>query len=184
MISLFLTFLKIGLFTIGGGYSTIALVADTVKEYGWMAMEHLTDLIGISESTPGPIAVNLATFVGYEQYGVMGSFLATLGVVLPSFIIMFFIAKYSAQLKNNFCVQGAFTGLRPAVLGLIISSVYLIAVTTFIDAGVTGFSALKWKSVIIFGILFMIKFVYRKIHPAALIGIAAALGIVLYGIIP
>ena len=108
MINLFLVFLKIGLFTIGGGYSTIALVADIVKEYGWMAIEHLTDMIGISETTPGPIAVNIATFVGYEQYGVIGSFLATLGVVLPAFIIMLFIAKYFGHFNNNFYVQGAF----------------------------------------------------------------------------
>ena len=184
MFSLFLTFFKIGLFTFGGGYSTIPLVFDAIKEFGWMSVQKLTDFIGISECTPGPFAVNLATFIGFDDYGLTGAFFATLGVILPSFIIMLVIAKYSGNIKENFYVKGAFVGLRPAVVGLIISSVYLIAVSTFIREGVAGFDALKWKSVIIFGILFIIKFHIKKIHPVSLIGIAAGLGILIYGLIP
>ena len=184
MFTLFITFFQIGLFTIGGGYAMIPLISQYTTEYGWLALEELTDFIGISESTPGPFAVNIATFIGMQEEGILGAFFATLGVVLPSFIIILFIAKYFQNVRNNFFVNAAFEGLRPATLGLIISSVWMIAANTFLQTGISGIEALKWKSFVIFGILLLTKILYKKIHPIALIGLSAALGIVFYGLIP
>ena len=183
LFDLFITFFKIGLFTFGGGYAMIPLIAQETVSKGWITLDALTDFIGISESTPGPFAVNIATFVGYQTDNIPGAVFTTLGVILPSFLIMLIVAKYFQNIRNNFYVDAAFYGLRPATLGLIISSIWLIAKNTLIYSS-GGSLALKWKSLIILGILVLIKLAYKKAHPVQLIGISAGLGVIFYGLIP
>ena len=130
---LFFTFFKIGLFTIGGGYAMIPLIQRDVVNHGWMTLSELTDFIGIAESTPGPFAVNIATFVGMKQNHIIGAVCATLGVILPSFLIILFIAKWFMNFKTNKFVQASLSGLRPAVVGLIAAAVFSIGKEVFFN---------------------------------------------------
>ena len=125
LLELFFTFIKIGAFTFGGGYAMIPLIQrETVVNRGWISDEDLIDIIAIAESTPGPIAINSATFVGYRTGGFWGALLATLGVVLPSFIIITAISYILRQFQNIRAVQYAFWGLRAGVLALILKALW------------------------------------------------------------
>ena len=120
MLTLFWTFFKIGLFTFGGGYAMISLVHEyVVEKYGWLSEDEFSEMIAIAESTPGPIAINMATFVGYRQKKILGSALATLGVVLPSFVIIYVIALFLESFMENTFVSYAFIGIKCAVAILI-----------------------------------------------------------------
>ncbi len=122
---LFLVFFKIGAFTFGGGYAMIPLIQkETVETKGWITDEDILEIVAIAESTPGPIAINSATFVGYKVCGVLGSFLATLGVVLPSFTVILIISYVLRGLQNFKAVQYAFNGIRAGVLALIIKALW------------------------------------------------------------
>ena len=117
---LFLEFFKIGLFTFGGGYAMIPLVKDVVISYSWLTEGEFYDFIGVCESTPGPIAINMATYVGNTQGGVLGGVVATLGVVLPSFIIILLIAMILKNFIKNKYVQGFLKGVQPIIVSLIL----------------------------------------------------------------
>lgn len=120
---LFFTFFKIGLFTFGGGYAMIAQIREyVVNKEGWLTEDDLTQMIAIAESTPGPIAINMATYVGYKNKGVLGSIAATLGVVLPSFMIIFIVSLFLEEFMQNKLVKYAFTGIKSAVAFLIIKT--------------------------------------------------------------
>ena len=119
MIELFLAFLKIGAFTFGGGYAMIAMIQAEAERHGWLTQEELVDFVALSESTPGPLAVNMATFAGMRTGGVLGAVIATLGIVLPSFIIILIIAKCFEKYKKSKAVGGIMYGLKPAVVGMI-----------------------------------------------------------------
>ena len=121
MFNLFLTFFKIGLFTFGGGYAMIPLISEEVTKFG-IDQYALSDFIAISESTPGPFAINIATFIGYSSYGILGAILATLGVILPSFIIILLISMMYQKIKNTKFFKTCLKILTPVVLGLILSS--------------------------------------------------------------
>ena len=123
---LFLEFFKIGLFTFGGGYAMIPLIKETVIYHEWIAEAEFYDFIGLCEATPGPIAVNMASFVGFSQAGVLGSILATLGVVLPSFIIIVLVASILKKFLERKGVKNFFTGVRPVVIGLITSTGFIL----------------------------------------------------------
>lgn len=123
LFSLFITFFKIGLFTFGGGYAMIAQIKENVVEkHKWLTDDELVQIIAIAEATPGPIAINMATFVGYKRKGVLGSAFATLGVVLPSFIIIFIISMFAEAFKQNEYVKYAFSGIKAAVAFLILKT--------------------------------------------------------------
>ena len=133
---LFITFFQIGLFTIGGGYAMIPMIEEEVVRQGWLTHTQLVDFIAVAESTPGPFAVNTATYVGITTgmraggnlfWGLLGSFLATLGVVLPSFLIILIIAKFFASFQDNRFVKGALYGIHPAVVGLIAAAALSLA---------------------------------------------------------
>ena len=126
---LFLEFLKIGLFTFGGGYAMIPLVKEAVLSHGWMDESTFINMIGVSEVTPGPIAINMATYVGSTQGGFLGAFLCTLGVVLPSFIIMLLVSILLKKYMKNKYVQSALSGIKFVAIALIASS----AITIFAD---------------------------------------------------
>lgn len=122
LLELFLEFFKIGLFTFGGGFAMIPLVKETVVTKGWLTLDEFTNFIGVCESTPGPIAVNMATYVGSTQAGILGSMLATLGVVLPSFLIILLIASILNNFTKNKYFQGFIKGVKPVIVALISST--------------------------------------------------------------
>ena len=148
---------------------------------GWMSAEQITNFVAVSESTPGPFAINIATYVGSQvaPIGVLGSVCTTLGVVMPSFIIILIVAKVYEKFKASKLVAGAMSGLRPAVVGLIASAVWTMAGEVFFSAGLTLATLLSYwfiVSVIIF--IPMVVLVFKKAHPILVIGISAAAGIV------
>lgn len=125
MFKLFMTFFKIGAFTIGGGYAMLPLIQrEVVETHGWLEEDEFIDILAIAEATPGPVAINTATYVGYKMAGVKGSLLCTLGTVLPSFTIILLIVKFFWQYRENPIIEKVFLGIRPAVAALIFSAVY------------------------------------------------------------
>lgn len=177
-INLFFTFLKIGAFTFGGGYAMLPLIRASITENNWMDDDQILNFIAVSESTPGPFAINVSTYVGMEAGGIFGSVLATLGVVLPSFIIILIVAKLYDKFKTNKYVQGAMSGLKPAVIGFIATAVLSTGITVFFPTGikleVMGTFAFI-TSIIIF--VSMLILALKKVHPIIIIGISAAAGI-------
>ncbi len=175
---LFITFFMIGLFTFGGGYAMLPLIQEQVIANDWMTNEQIVDFIAVSESTPGPFAVNISTYVGNQTGGIPGGICATLGVVMPSFIVILIVAKYFAQFRNSKAVNGCMTGLKPAVIGMIGSAVVSVGTTVFFPSGwnVAVFGGLPfYLSLIIFAGTVILAF--RKAHPILIIALSAVLGI-------
>ena len=135
LIELFLTFLKIGAFTFGGGYAMLPLIQSEVERHGWLTQAEVVDFIAVSESTPGPLAINMATFVGIRTGGIIGAVCATLGVVLPSFVIILITAKFYEKFRKSRAVDGVMYGLRPAVIGLIGAALLSVGMTVFFPNG-------------------------------------------------
>ena len=185
---LFYTFFLIGIMTFGGGYAMIPMIQDQVVGKGWMDLNALTDFIAISEATPGPFAINIATFVGSKVAGPLGSICTTIGVVLPSFIVIILVAFILTKVLKNRFVQGALNGIRPVVLALILSTALLfLARSLFYQGGAlysTDFSFdRKAFGILISIVLFMI--VYKKEHKKSLntllvLLISAVMGLILY----
>lgn len=187
---LFATFFKIGLFTIGGGYAMIPLIQAEVIKNQWISEQALVNFIAIAESTPGPFAINIATFVGMETAGIFGAFMSTLGVIMPSFVIILVIAKYFHTFKDNKYVKAGLSGLRPTVIGLMLSAGFGILITNLfysldtINSFATFFTKhINYKSILIFALLFFLHKKF-KLHPILLVVISAVLGILLYGVLP
>ncbi len=175
-LELFWTFLKIGAFTFGGGYAMIPLIQSEVSAKGWMDGEMLVNFVAVSESTPGPMAINMATFVGAEMAGVPGAICATLGVVLPSFGIILLVARCYTRFRESRIVRGCMSGLRPAVVGLIAAAALSVGETVFLPGGVAGFDAAPFGvSLAIFAVALGLE--WKKLHPIAIICISALLGI-------
>ena len=133
-LTLFWTFFKIGLFTFGGGYAMLPLIQQYVLGFNWLSEEELVNFVAVSESTPGPFAINIATYVGSSQAGVLGALCTTLGVVLPSFVIILIVAKCYMAFKESLVVRGMMNGLKPVVVGLIGSAVISFAAAVFFPA--------------------------------------------------
>ncbi len=184
-LELFLTFLKIGAFTFGGGYAMLPLIREAVLENNWINETALTNFIAVSESTPGPFAINIATYVGSTMGAadgvlgrIFGAFCATLGVVLPSFVIILIVAKCYEKFKESFVVKGVMSGLKPAVVGLIGAALFSLMLSVFFPTGFdTAFFAdpAFWISLCIFAVCLL--FAFRKTHPILLIVLCAAAGI-------
>ena len=136
-LELFLTFFKIGAFTFGGGYAMLPLIQSETIAAGWIDGERLLNFVAVAESTPGPFAINIATYIGAETGGVLGALCATLGVVLPSFIIILIVAKCYMAFRRSRVVEGIMTGLRPTVVGLIGCAAVTMAMTVFFPAGLS-----------------------------------------------
>lgn len=189
LLDLFLTFFKIGSVSFGGGYAMIPLVTDEVIAHGWLTYEQIMNFIAVSESTPGPIAINMATFVGSSQGGILGAILSTLGVVLPSFIIILIIASVIKGLLKFAGVKAFLNGLRPVVVGLIVGTAItmFLSVIFSLETVKSGIS-FDWKALVIFATVFATHFIYKKatkktISPILLIIISALLGMLLYGVL-
>lgn len=178
-LDLFLTFLSIGAFTFGGGYAMLPLIQNAVLEKGWLTEEAIVNFIAVSESTPGPFAINIATYVGMETGGLFGAFCATLGVVVPSFVVILIVARIYKKFQESKIVKGCMTGLRPTVIGLIGGAVLTIGQTVFFPDGF-GFANFDIYNFIIslviclIGIFLIFK---KKVHPIILVVVSAVLGI-------
>ena len=187
-LQLFVTFFEIGLFTFGGGYAMISLIRDKALALGWLTEEQLLNMIAVAESTPGPIAVNMATFVGSVQGGVLGALTATLGVVLPSFIIILLIASVIRNFLKYKGVQAFLGGVRPCVVALILATAVTMALSTLLHVTtLTGGIAPDLRAIAILALLVTVALVYQKIKkkkpsPIVMILISAGLGMVLYSI--
>lgn len=188
-LKLFITFFEIGLFTFGGGYAMISLVREKVIQNGWMSEAELLNMIAVAESTPGPIAVNMATFVGSTQAGILGSALATLGVVLPSFIIILLISAVMKNFLKYESVKAFLSGVRPCVVSLILGTAVTLALSTLFSFKSIKDSKLNpdLKGIIIFAVIAATAFLFKKItgkkpSPIILILISAGLGILMYSL--
>lgn len=171
-LQLFWVYIKIGIFGFGGGYAMLSLIQDeVVDKYGWISTQEFTDIVAISQMTPGPIGINSATYIGYTATGsVWGSVVATFAVCLPSFILVLLISYFFARFKNNRYVEAAFVGLRPATVGLIAAAALLLMNSeNFID----------YKSYLIFVASFLLVWKF-KVHPMLMIVIAGVAGAILY----
>ncbi|HOE06663.1 MAG TPA: chromate transporter [Bacilli bacterium] len=188
---LFYVFFFIGLFTIGGGYAMIPMIKDEVVARGWMTMEELLNFFAIAESTPGPFAVNTATMVGFSQAGIVGAIVATLSVVLPSFIIILIIAKYITNFLKYKQVKWALDGVKPIVVGLIVGVVLnlivndVLGLTMVLDLFNKSLviETVDYMSLIIMIAMFLLKMKFKKLSPIFMIIISAVLGIIIYGFI-
>lgn len=170
-LKIFLVFMKIGLFSYGGGNAILPLIKqEVVINNLWLKATEFTDLVAISQVTPGPIAINAATYIGYKVGGFWGSILSNLGLILPTFIIMLLITKVFIKFKHNEYVQAVFSGVLPATVGLIASAAVMVSHGSFID----------YKSILICIGVFIAAYKY-KVDPIVLTIISGALGFAFYG---
>ena len=184
-LDLFLGFLKVGCFAFGGAYGAIPLIRDVVMSYGWLSDEMLTYMIAVSESTPGPIMVNLATYIGSKQAGFPGAAVATLAVVLPSFLIISLVtALLKTALKNEY-VQAVLRGLKPCVTGIVLATgIYMILGNCFgtITARKVNIQAIIITVLLVASMFGCKHFAKKKLSPILLIVISAAAGMLVFGI--
>ena len=185
MMDLFFGFLRVGCFAFGGAYGAIPLIRDVVLSYGWLDDEALTYMIAVSESTPGPIMVNLATYVGSSQAGFLGAMLATLAVVLPSFIVILLVtASLKSWIKNKY-MQAALRGVKPCVIGVVLATGAFMTVRGCLSSSGAPFADPRAAAItaalaaLMWGTKHIVK---KKISPILLIVIAAGLGVAAYGI--
>ncbi|MEW6523793.1 MAG: chromate transporter [Bacillota bacterium] len=167
LVLLLTTFARVGLFTFGSGYAMLALLQqEVIDRYAWLTPEEFTDVVAIAEITPGPIMVNLATFVGYRQAGVPGAAAATLGLILPPILAILIISRFYTQLRGHPTVEAVFRGLRPVIAGLIGVAVLRMARTSIVDA---------WGAILFLGVIVLVYFFRVSPVLAALGGIAAGI---------
>lgn len=177
--SLFVAFLKIGLFGFGGGYAMLPLIQyEVVDAHQWISVADFTDIVAISQTTPGPIAFNSATYIGYSvvtnmgfgtSYGIIGSAICTIAVSIPSVILMTIVCAFFARLNNNAWMQASLSVLKPAIIGLIASAALLL---------IDDHNFIDYKSWIIFGTVFIASI--RKVDPILLIVLSGVAGVILY----
>ena len=185
LLRLFWEFFKTGLFAVGGGMATLPFLYDMSARTGWFTQARLADMIAVSESTPGPIGVNMATYVGFETAGIPGAVVATLGLICPSIIIIILIARVLKQFRESKTVDAVFYGLRPCSIALIAAAGLLVARVTFLnqDTPAAGFNPaelLRWKELLLAAVLLVLtRFVkpLKKLHPVVFIALSAAVGI-------
>lgn len=181
-LELFYEFFKAGLFAIVGGLATLPFLYDIADKTGWYSYEQLADMVAVSESTPGPIGVNMATYVGFESGGLPGSLAATIGVVTPSVIVIFIVARFLNRFAENKRVQGALYGLRAASVALIAAACFLVVklsllnVPLFLEGG-RILDLFRWEAVLL-AVLLYVAMKKVKLHPAVFLAVSAVIGIV------
>ncbi|MER1993878.1 MAG: chromate transporter [Eubacteriales bacterium] len=186
-LDLLIGFLKVGCFSFGGAYAAIPLIREVVLSYGWVSEEMLTDMIAVSESTPGPIMVNLATYVGTSQAGIPGAIIATLASILPAFLIILLIMAVMKRTLDNKYVKAVMRGLQACVIGVITAVGIWMLYKNAVGPVVTGETDVR--PLLVAAVLALVYFGSRKIKalkkglsPIALIGISALLGAVVFGL--
>ncbi len=179
---LFWEFFKTGLFAVGGGLATLPFLQDMAERTGWFTHAQLADMLAVSESTPGPIGVNMATYVGFTTGGVPGALVATLGLVTPSVIVILIVAAFLKAFRDSKWVSGAFYGLRPASTALVAAAGISVVPVALLHSGETGLALLNWPALALAAVLLVftnwVK-VTKKWHPIIFIGISAVVGVVL-----
>ena len=183
---LFWEFFKVGLFSIGGGLATLPFLYSLGAKTGWFGTADVANMLAVSESTPGPIGVNMATYVGFECGGVLGGVIATLGLVAPSVIVIVLIAMALQAFRTNRYVDGAFYTLRPASTGLIAAAGWSVFTLVLINwdaftASGSVLSLLRWKNLLLFAVIWVLTNLVKpvkKLHPVVFLALAAVVGIV------
>lgn len=186
LLLLFAEFFKVGLFSVGGGLATIPFLRVIAEKYPWFTVSELSDMIAVSESTPGPIGVNMATYAGYSAgfqtggipLGIIGGIVATLGIICPAIIVVFIVSKFLEKFKTNKYVNYAFYGIRPAVAGLItgaMASVFVASVFVLSDSGMI--SGINIPAAASFAVLTVLCAKFKKLHPIVFITAGAVIGI-------
>ena len=179
---LFWEFFKIGMFSVGGGMATLPFLYNMSDATGWFTYAQIADMLAVSESTPGPIGINMATYTGFHVGGVLGSVLATLGIIIPATVIVLTVARFLQRFSHSVLVQDVFYGLRPASVGLILSAALSVLLISLLNADAfraTGqlLKLFDWKAILLAAALYFAMDKW-KLHPALYIGIAAVVGIV------
>ncbi|MBQ2897684.1 MAG: chromate transporter [Clostridia bacterium] len=175
---LFAEFFKTGLFAIGGGLATVPFLFEIANKYPWFTKSQLTDMIAVAESTPGPIGVNMATYAGYSAGGVLGAVIATIGLVMPSVIVVLIVAKILEKFKDNKFVGFAFYGIRPAVAGMILAAWISLFQMCVINSSYTGLKDLFYLKELIIFLCLTLLCLKTKINPICYIILGAIIGIV------
>ncbi len=178
-LQLFWEFFKTGLFSVGGGLATIPFLYDMAARYPWFTAEELANMLAVSESTPGPIGVNMATFAGTSAAGAAGGVVATLALVLPSFIIMLLIAGAMERFRENRVVQSVMKVLRPVSVGLIAAATLTVLRVAYLQQGPDLLSMVKWPALALGAVILAVSLKWKKLHPVVLIAIGAVGGIAL-----
>ncbi|MDD6160927.1 MAG: chromate transporter [Oscillospiraceae bacterium] len=186
LIRLFFEFCKVGLFSVGGGLATIPFLADLGERTGWFTSGQLADMIAISESTPGPMGVNMATYVGFSSAGVAGGVVATLGLVFPSIVVILIISGFLQKFRHSKAVDGVFYGLRAASVALItaamlqVARIALMFHTVELPDGGTVTQTFYWPAILLAAVIFvLIRFTpLKKLHPICFIALAAVVGVI------
>ena len=186
LLLLFWEFFKIGLFSVGGGMATVPFLYDRAEKTGWYTQAQILDMLAVSESTPGPIGINMATYVGYVVGGIPGGVLATLGVILPGLILVLVIAMFLEKFRGNRIVEGAFYGLRPASTALIAAAGITVVEAALLNTALyaqTGslLDLFSWPAIILAAVLWLLTNVVKptkKLHPVVFIAASAVVGIV------
>lgn len=182
---LFWDFFKVSCFTFGGAYGAIPLIRDMVMGNGWISEERFAYMVAVSESTPGPIMVNMATYIGSDQAGFLGSLLATVGVVLPAYLVILLIVSILGNVIKNPYVQAVLQGLKPCVTGIVLATGAYMVLHNALP--MTGGMTVDLQALLITGILSAVMLLYpkitkKKLSSIALVCIAAAVGMVVYGL--
>ena len=173
-LQLFWEFFKTGLFAIGGGMATVPFLFDISARTGWFTASELANMIAVSESTPGPIGINMSTYVGFETAGILGSVIATLGLVVPSIIIIVIIAKILDAFAEKPVVKTVFKYLRPAVIGLLLFALWQLLPLTFLGSE----KNILWAPVAAFAVILFCLLKWKKVHPIFWIGAGAVFGLI------
>lgn len=169
--------MKIGLFSFGGGYAMVPLISEEIETHGWLTHKQFIDIIAVSQVTPGPIAVNSATFIGYKVAGIGGAVVSTFGVALPTFILVLVLSKLVKKAQDKKLMQGLLYGIRPVVLSLILMAAVYVAKEVLFNK--FYYLGIEWRSIglIIFSFFAIMKY---KFHPILLIFLAGFMGIIIY----
>ena len=185
-LQLFLEFFRTGLFAVGGGMATLPFLYDMAERTGWFTAAQLADMIAVSESTPGPIGVNMATYVGYTSAGVPGAVIASLGLVAPSLIVIMIVAAFLKAFRESKYVNAAFYGLRPASTAMVASAGVTVMLATFVTGEIAAVAdlvtAIDWKGVVLAAVLLVLTRwckATKKLHPIVFIAASALVGVVL-----
>ena len=195
VVELFLTFFKLGLFSFGGGYAMIPLIQNEVESHGWLTAAQFADILAIAEMTPGPIAINTATYVGFINAGIIGGLVATAGVTMPSLLLILLIARFFFKFQNHPLNKALFYGMRPAITGLVLTAAFVVSQTALFKQ--TASSLSDWfnrllqhplqlvspVSLLIFALTIFLERKY-KLHPLLLIGGAGLAGVLLFSLLP
>ena len=183
-LQLFYEFFKTGLFAVGGGLATLPFLYDMADRTGWFTRPQLADMLAVSESTPGPIGVNMATYVGFVTRGIPGAIISTLGLVTPSVIVILIIAAFLKAFRHNRYVEAAFYGLRPASAGLIFGAMFTglsVVAITLLNTGAAGLAIVNWKALALAAVILVLtRWVKptKGLHPIVFILASAVVGVV------